>query len=656
MAKENIITENLEENIVKEEVVPIISHQKIKGKWVTTFSIENDDGNVSEFAEKIICKYPIWYNFGDDKFENKFKNNIINQFHTDEKTASDYYLRFINYQKEHYAKTPWEVGGYKNEETFFRVLKSKKMSIENKVKIMEKCYLTEIEFIKWTETAHSPPLPPIPPLPDTDNFVTHSDYHLDFMDEIINDNGKTTLKPRPQIYIAEIIHEMTHCCMPSDAKENYDQLLTYQNGVYTTRYNTKIINDIFIKGYGKDYYEDTLAKHMRIAIMHSYQVHPDEFNHDINLVNCLNGMVDINTLEILPHDPKYLSTVQIPIEFVPGAECPEFDAFLHSVVDEKDVPKIYEFMGYILYRGRMKNQQAFILISTGETGKGTLILAIKAFAGRSNCTEKSISDLENKEWSVAYLKDALVNLVGDISGQRIKDSTNFKRATGGDGMSGQVKYKQDIEFDNRCKLLFAGNAVPPSDDMSHGYLRRWQIVKFPHKFSAELGNIDLNILERMTAPVELSGMLNKSLVGLATLLQNNGVYTNSLSADENADCYDYEANSFYIWADESLMSTPGYTTSSKILHDNYVEWCHANNIIIILSAKQFGKKLASKFRFDIPRIESVQIWVPGINGEKGKNHKHWQGISLNYGADNTIIDVPPPLIIPWVDVVGIQKD
>ena len=45
------------------------------------------------------------------------------------------------------------------------------------------------------------------------------------------------------------------------------------------------------------------------------------------MINALNGLLDVNTLELRPHDPSFLSTIQLPITYDPQACCPAPETF-----------------------------------------------------------------------------------------------------------------------------------------------------------------------------------------------------------------------------------------------------------------------------------------------------------------------------------------
>jgi putative DNA primase/helicase len=55
-------------------------------------------------------------------------------------------------------------------------------------------------------------------------------------------------------------------------------------------------------------------------------------NEPQHLINCANGLIDWASLELLPHSPDVLSTVQIPVAWKPDAACPKIDVFLAEVL------------------------------------------------------------------------------------------------------------------------------------------------------------------------------------------------------------------------------------------------------------------------------------------------------------------------------------
>jgi phage/plasmid-associated DNA primase len=71
-----------------------------------------------------------------------------------------------------------------------------------------------------------------------------------------------------------------------------------------------------------------------------------------------------------------------------------------------------------------------------------------------------------------------------------------------------------------AKLIFSANKIPETDDKSYAYYRRWLILAFEKVFEDEAK--DIKLIEKLTAPEELSGLLNLALIALKQLRKDNG--------------------------------------------------------------------------------------------------------------------------------------
>jgi len=113
---------------------------------------------------------------------------------------------------------------------------------------------------------------------------------------------------------------------------------------------------------------------------------------DINpmLFNVQNGTIDLNTGELLKHNPKDFITKIAPISYNPKAECPRFLSFLgevisyegndtnenNFVVHQKNViAYLQRWAGYCL-TGICREEQFLILYGDGGTGKSKFVGAL----------------------------------------------------------------------------------------------------------------------------------------------------------------------------------------------------------------------------------------------------------------------------------------
>jgi putative DNA primase/helicase len=73
-----------------------------------------------------------------------------------------------------------------------------------------------------------------------------------------------------------------------------------------------------------------------------------EINSNKFIINTQNGLYNVFDDVLRPHNPKYLSTVQMKADYDPYAECPLFLAFLHSVLEPPEIALLQEIYGYFL--------------------------------------------------------------------------------------------------------------------------------------------------------------------------------------------------------------------------------------------------------------------------------------------------------------------
>ncbi|MGI0150197.1 MAG: primase C-terminal domain-containing protein, partial [Thermoplasmata archaeon] len=90
------------------------------------------------------------------------------------------------------------------------------------------------------------------------------------------------------------------------------------------------------------------------------------------LINVRNGMLRWRTGELLPHDPKYLSLIQVPVDWVPDAKSEKLDEFFRMVLPEDALGVAEEFTGLILVPDT-SFAKCLVLVGEGGNGKSTFL-------------------------------------------------------------------------------------------------------------------------------------------------------------------------------------------------------------------------------------------------------------------------------------------
>lgn len=115
------------------------------------------------------------------------------------------------------------------------------------------------------------------------------------------------------------------------------------------------------------------------------------------LFNVSNGIVDLQTGQLQPHDREKRLTKMANVEFVEGAKCPTWLAFLDQIfLGDKDLAEYMQrLIGYSL-TGDISEQIMMFLVGGGSNGKSTFINTIKDLVGEYGKQAKADTFIKKK--------------------------------------------------------------------------------------------------------------------------------------------------------------------------------------------------------------------------------------------------------------------
>jgi len=195
--------------------------------------------------------------------------------------------------------------------------------------------------------------------------------------------------------------------------------------------------------------------------------------------------------------------------------CPKTLETFKSWADDKWIT-LFQIAGYTLYP-EIKFRKAFMLVGEGRNGKSTFINVIKELLGNyaKDISPRELFDSQNR-FIVSNLYHKLANAVAESKDYTIEDMDRFKRLTGGDWFTADVKFKDPITFRNIAKLIVASNNMPYlRDNNDKAFWHRWLIVEFPHQFMD-----DDTWFRRTFTNEELNGLATVSLLAFMRVIQH----------------------------------------------------------------------------------------------------------------------------------------
>jgi len=239
-------------------------------------------------------------------------------------------------------------------------------------------------------------------------------------------------------------------------------------------------------------------------------------------------------------------------------------------------------------------------------GKSVFCQLCTNFIGEHNVVHLSLQKLENDRFASARLYGRLANICPDLPGSRIEDSAIFKAITGGDRITGELKYRDAFEFRPFVRLIFSANHFPAPHHGSQSYFDRWLLIPFERRFRGSERDVSRSALDAMlSAAPELSGALNRALPALRRLRKNN-YFTEAPSV--RGACLEFEAASdpFRIWLESETVYLSSSSISQSTLHAAHAKACLETNRAPI--TKQMFGRMIKRYR---PGIREFQKTIDG---------------------------------------------
>ncbi|PGW64287.1 DNA primase [Bacillus cereus] len=343
------------------------------------------------------------------------------------------------------------------------------------------------------------------------------------------------------------------------------------------------------------------------------------------LFNCDNGVIDLKTGELLPHDRDLLLTKLSPIKYDKNAECPNWKAFLESIfkthtgeADHELINYLQKAIGYSL-TGVTKEQVMFFLFGNGRNGKSTFINIIQDLLGDYGRQTNSDTFLKKRNDSginndVARLDGArFVSAVESEEGQQLSEAL-VKQITGGEKMSARFLRQEYFEFTPEFKVFFTTNHKPIVKGSDEGIWRR--IMLIPFTVTIPKDKIDYDLPDKLAK--EMPGVLRWAVEGCMKW-QAEGLRAPEAVKAATAE-YREDMDILAPFIDENCTVNSSVRIEAKSLYENYTKWCYQNN--------ELELKNRAFYR---------QLEVRGFKKEKGTGNKNFiLGITLNKLAGSNL--------------------
>lgn len=298
-----------------------------------------------------------------------------------------------------------------------------------------------------------------------------------------------------------------------------------------------------------------------------------------DVINVANGTLHWreNPPRLEPHDPGIASFVQVPVAWDPKATCPAIFAFLERVLDSDDLEAhralLLEWIGHLLVP-RNRYKKSLLAVGPGDTGKSTLMRLIEALLGERNVSHVTLQSITDDRFGAADLFGKLANISADLDATALKKAGMFKALTGDDTVRIEKKYHDAFSARLFVKLMFSANEAPGTADQSDAFYSRWIILPMRRKLAED--EQQPNLIEKMTTPEELSGLLLHAVANLRELTVRGRFQEPEAVRLAGAE-YRTRTDTVRGYVEDRCELEPEGRTTETQLFEDYTEWCHRSN-------------------------------------------------------------------------------
>lgn len=308
-------------------------------------------------------------------------------------------------------------------------------------------------------------------------------------------------------------------------------------------------------------------------------IKPDELDAQPMLLNVRNGIINLATGELIPHERGYYLSKFVDVEYHPKAECPKWLAFMDLITagDQEEEYFLQKAVGYSL-TGRTDEHCLFFLLGSGANGKTTFTELLRRLFGEYSTRVDIEAFMSN--WNlgtaatpyVAGLAGARFALASETEENRKWNEALIKEITGGDALTARFLHTNPVTFKPVHKLWVYGNHEPKVTGTDLGFWRRMRVVPFEVTIPEEIRRPMAEVIQEFEG--ELQGILAWAVLG-CLLWQSDGLPLTGAVKDATMK-YRTEQDLVQQFIDEKCKLHPNFTVSKDVLYTRWCNWLEEN--------------------------------------------------------------------------------
>ena len=345
------------------------------------------------------------------------------------------------------------------------------------------------------------------------------------------------------------------------------------------------------------------------------------------LMSFINGTLHINIetgeVELKAHAPTDYNTVRLPYIYNPKAKADNWLKFIDDITagNKEAQATLQEFPGYALLPHNIF-QKCLLLKGGGANGKSVYTDVIsEVFGGLGDDGKGYVSHVEpgkfREQFRLMPFMYSFINVSSDTETDLKGAEGVFKRIVAGEILEDSYKFRDNVQFATRTKLMMCCNNFPVTGDTSEGFMRRFLIVEFPMHYVSNPRphtnerKIDYSLKAKLLQ--ELPGIFNWIVQGMQRLIRQNG-FTASQRELKLLQEFRCVNNHVFAFVEENMHiffneDSSGKRINKRDIFRAYIAWCEGEYIQPI-SAHRFYSNLRGVLNnYGVTFTENGLIWT-----------------------------------------------
>lgn len=373
-----------------------------------------------------------------------------------------------------------------------------------------------------------------------------------------------------------------------------------------------------------------------------------------DLLNCANGVVDLRTGDLKPHDAAYAFTKITPVNYVPAALSDDWNAALEAVPEDvRDW--LQERYGQAATGHMVSDDRLVIQQGNGSNGKSTIEDAIASALGdfATQIPEKALTgNSSDHPTDMMTLRGARLAVIEELPEGKHLPTKRLKDLVGTKRITARAMRQDFVTFTASHSLFVNSNYVPQVAETDHGTWRRLALVKFPYRFVGP-GERQLSIHDRvgdpgirarLMQPKALEAVLAWLVWGAVRWYEQDRTFSDMpASVTMDTQAWREDADLILAYANARLVFDPSASALSKEVFEDFSDWLKDSGrqpwTDATFTARLGGHELAEKNGVKKAKQRTASLMLsrrfgPNLSEQLPTQANVWGGLRFKTGADS----------------------